>query len=430
MKKTIYISFVIVVIFLLRGNTFGQGILAPGGTGAWGNMVYGGFGLTTPQPYSNKYSSLKKTDMVAAFGVGLGNPVKGLGFQLGSNMLDVSEQDLYNFGVKVHRYFGKGVSAGAGIDNLFTFGSEGAKSDVNYSSEYVAVTKDLQYTMAPGTFLSKISYSVGVGFGRFSKLSDADEAEHNRKNGTYAFGAIQYAVAKRVNLHLDWSGTNLNAGISITSFVESIPFSIILSVADLTPYSGDGPRFLGAFGMAYQFKQEGEDANKDQQIKDMFNSNNEQMLYKINTVKDDLDKQIDELEKQIELLKTNQGRPQTNNADESNSSGTYSDNDKVLNDKVKNYKNDDIVKVNAGDETGYNVDHGYYVIIHSFREKEMAEGAVRQEKGKGVDAQIVYNKTRKWYYIYSYYYKNLKEALVKSSEQRSKGYEGCWVHIY
>lgn len=435
MKKITLLSFMVVcAIVLLQDTVYSQGILAPGGTGAWGNMVYGGFALTSPQPYSRK-NNTQETDVVAAFGVGLGNPVKGLGFQLGSNMLDVSEQDLYNFGVKVHRYFGKGISAGVGIENLFDFGTGTEDQSVNYASPYVAITKNCVYTAAPGTMLSKLSYSVGVGFGRFSKLSPSDEIEHDRKNGTYVFGGIQYKFWKRLSLHADWSGQNLTTGISINSFVEKIPFTIILAASDLTSYTGDGVRFVGAFGMAYQFADPNAGENKEQQIKDMFKANNEEMLYKINTVKDDLDKQIELLEKEIELLKKKQEeqkmQPQSTESEQTNEVGTASDdNDKVLNDKVKNYKGDEIVKVNAGDDSGNPADHGYYVVIHSFREKELAERAVGMEKDKGVTANIVYNKTRKWYYVYSHMYKNLKEALVKSTEQREKGYQGCWVHIY
>ena len=210
MKKSVFlINFLfLLAVIIMPGKSFAQGIMAPGGTGAWGNLVYGGFGITSPQPYSSDNASIDQTDMIAAFGIGLGNPIEGLGFQLGSSMLNVSEQDLYNFGIKVHRYFGSGTSVAVGIEDLFTFGS--GESDDIQSSQYIAVTKDLKYKYLPGTFLSKMKYSVGVGFGRFSELSVYDNQEHNRTNGTYAFGAISYKLTKRFNYHLEWSGVNLN----------------------------------------------------------------------------------------------------------------------------------------------------------------------------------------------------------------------------
>ena len=143
------------------------------------------------------------------------------------------------------------------------------------------------------------------------------------------------------------------------------------------------------------------------------------------------------LEKEIDVLKAkqesldNQQKQQLQminsavSGDSTANSQTYGGNQ-----RVKNFKNDKIVKVNdAGNENG-EADRGYYVVIHSTREKDHAEKLVAKEKTKGTDAKYLYNKTRKWYYIYSHYYKSLKEALPKAYEQRDKGYQGSWVHIY
>jgi len=438
-KSVLFISclFLLALVGLTNRST-AQGLMVPGGTGAWGNMIYGGVGLTTPQAYYDKYPGIDKTKMLGSFGVGLGDPVKLLGFQIGSSMMDISQHDMYNLGLKVHKYFGEGLSVAVGIEDLFTFGSS-TQASSGYSSEYIALTKDLRYNFVPQSIMSKVSYSLGVGVGRFSELSQYDVKDKNRKNGTYVFGGLQYHIDKRFSLHADWTGTNLDAGLSFNSFVEKVPFTIILGAADLTPYSGNGVRFIGAVGFAYQIK-DNRDAEREQEMKDAIKKSKDDMCLKIDQTKDELDKKIKLLEEEIKNLKEKQkGMPSSFNPNSSTnddyassmSNAGGADNDK---NKVKNFKNDIIVKVDTSltgtGSTNTRVEHGYYVIIHSFRQKEMAENSVRLEKQKGVEANIVYNQNRKWYYIYTNMYKNLKEALAKSTEQREKGYEGAWVHIY
>lgn len=427
MKKVLLIVgyIFLIALFGLPNKGFSQGIFAPGGTGAWGNMVYGGIGAFTA-PYSDK------EDAVVAFGVGLGDPVNGFGFQIGSNMLDVSEQDAYNLGVKVHKYFGEGITVGVGLENILEFGERVGNTKGYFSSQYVAMTQDLRYKYYSG-FLSRISYNLGVGFGRFSELTDQDKIEHDRENGTYVFGGLAYQATKRIKLHTDWSGVNLTAGVSLTSAIESIPFSIIVAATDLTDYTGDGARLIGAIGMVYQWGLKDANTGKEK-INTEYQNNQDELLNKIDQLKNDLDAQIDVLEKEIELIKKKQSDADVyedvNKASVDQTNSTDDANEKALNQKVKNYSTDEIVKVNDDGSIGDNAESGYYVVIHSFREKTRAQNAVTMEKDKGTTAKIVYNKNRKWYYVYSHMYKNLKEALVKSTEQREAGYEGAWVHIY
>lgn len=77
------------------------------------------------------------------------------------------------------------------------------------------------------------------------------------------------------------------------------------------------------------------------------------------------------------------------------------------------------------------LEKGNYVVIESFRTIERAERAVELWKEKEVDAIIVHNKKRKWYYVYSKRYDTLKPALEEMRKVRASGLqEKAWVHIY
>lgn len=76
------------------------------------------------------------------------------------------------------------------------------------------------------------------------------------------------------------------------------------------------------------------------------------------------------------------------------------------------------------------VKDGCYVIIYSFRRLDYAQRAVKMTGEKGITSNILYNKDRKWYYIYTDFYKELQPALEKMRETRKGEYDDSWVHIY
>lgn len=93
-----------------------------------------------------------------------------------------------------------------------------------------------------------------------------------------------------------------------------------------------------------------------------------------------------------------------------------------------------IKTTNSSGETSYTetpLETGNYVVIESFRSLENAERAIEIWKSKDVEAIIVHNKKRKWYYVYSKRYDTLKPALEEMRRVRASGLqEKAWVHIY
>jgi hypothetical protein len=60
-------------------------------------------------------------------------------------------------------------------------------------------------------------------------------------------------VAEPVNLIAEWTGQDLNLGVSIVPFRE-IPLVITPALADVTNNAGDGARFVLGIGYGFSFK--------------------------------------------------------------------------------------------------------------------------------------------------------------------------------
>jgi hypothetical protein len=229
-------------------NKGGKTIMTPSGWGASNGMVFFGVGRTTPQVYSTV------DDMGAAAGIGIGNPEKNIGVQLSATMNDVSEQNNFSYGIKLHRIIADGTSIAVGGEHLF---HDDAETDPDADeSFYVSVSHALQ--SMPSSYnadRSKLHLTLGVGNGRFGDKSQMDIATGKGEQGTYVFGAAAYEVYKATNVILEWSGINLHAGLStgIFSLAENFPVNVTVAAGDLTDYSGDEIRLLSSLSCAFIF---------------------------------------------------------------------------------------------------------------------------------------------------------------------------------
>lgn len=442
--KTHYIApyrYILFLLILTTTSVFSQGIMTPGGTGAWGNMIFVGVGITTPQPYPNKpLTDVKNfdefsgiSDMVASFGFGIGNPTKNLGLQFGINMLDVSEQDLYNFGAKAHRYFRNGISVGIGAENIYMVGAK--TSDRAIPSAYIAMTHNFGYVYSPKLFISRFSYSIGAGYGRFSKLTVFDEKHHDRNYGTIGFAALQFRISKNFRYHIEWSGINLNTGLSFNAKLFKIPFSVVLAAADLTSFSGDRVRFLGAVGAIWQFKRKQKSISKDKSIEELIHSN-ERFALEENKIqhqhnmlvskKLELSDKVSMLEEELDQLKKGQ-RP-VNYGDKNLPDSVYGEPEV---DNALNLDDDKIVKINKKEDAGYSIEPGIYLVIHSLERKENAIHAVKMYEKIGVQTKIGYNADREIHYLYvdKFPVSDYVTASRKKVDYRKNGFDDAWLFI-
>ena len=225
-------------------NSGAKSIMTPTGWGAAYGSAFLGFGAAERTPY------LPSTDGIVALGYGMGDPVLNAGLQIGTTVSDLSEFDNLSFSFKVHRYLARGTTIAIGGESLF---SNSEFTDDAGDTFYFVVSHVVQALGAGRSGIGRVHVSAGVGTGRFAKKSDRDFLEGKGRNGTAVFGNLAVEVAAGTNLILEWSGTNLLAGVSKTVQTQSVPIALSLSLADLTSYSGNGVRLLGGAAVGLSF---------------------------------------------------------------------------------------------------------------------------------------------------------------------------------
>jgi type IX secretion system PorP/SprF family membrane protein len=71
----------------------------------------------------------------------------------------------------------------------------------------------------------------------------------------------------------------------------------------------------------------------------------------------------------------------------------------------------------------------FFVIIESFKFKENAEKAIGLWKVKGIDATMVYNETRQWYYIFVGKFSTYEEASKLKAKLNEKNIQN-WIYLW
>jgi hypothetical protein len=225
-------------------NAAAKSIMTPSGWGAAYGSIYLGAGAAERTPY------LPSADGIVGIGYGMGDPVLTAGLQIGTTVSDLSEFDNVSFSFKVHRYLTKGTSIAFGAESLF---SRDRLADDAGDTFYLVASHILQSFGSSGSGIGRVHVSAGVGTGRFAEKSERDFSEGKGKDGTMAFGNVAVGVARDVNVIVEWSGTNLITGMSTTIHARKIPIALSIGLADLTGYSGDGVRVVGAAAVALAF---------------------------------------------------------------------------------------------------------------------------------------------------------------------------------
>ena len=229
---------------IYQPNSHGKSLTTPGAWGASNNVFFVGAGGTSPSPYT------AQSDGAAVFGVGLGDPKKDVGVQISITSIDLTQWQEYSASFQLSRDLGNASAVGVGLQNvMITNGGDSGKSYFVVYSHGVQGNPFIDKT----TRESKLTYSIGAGTGAYSKKSPADILHGKGTYGTYVFGNVAYEVAHSFNVITDWSGLNLNAGLSKTFFISKLPIGIVIGVADLTKYSGDGPRLVISGGTGFPF---------------------------------------------------------------------------------------------------------------------------------------------------------------------------------
>ncbi|SEO47862.1 hypothetical protein SAMN05192574_108228 [Mucilaginibacter gossypiicola] len=215
------------------------GILIPSGFGGYGTYLFGGIGATYPEVYLNN----NKTDLITSVGACVGNPAKAVNFAASLNMTDVHKFRDFSGNFIISRILFAGTSISAGALQVF---ANVKQSDASGSTYFLAVTHAIQTikSLTPGC--SRLSYTIGIGSGRFYEKSPKDIAAGRGKHGTAVFGSISYELIQHVNVNAEWTGMNLGISAGVRPF--PVPLSLAVGVANLTRYTNDRANMVFSLG--------------------------------------------------------------------------------------------------------------------------------------------------------------------------------------
>lgn len=213
----------------LLPNPVLQSLTAPSGWGGFGSYVFGGIGGNYIQPYG------EHADFISFAGFCFGDPERAVNVAVSFNATDISTVSNFSGNVSVSRRVLTGSSISAGAMQLF---SDPKVTDAPGATIYVAFSHAIQSLpseLNPGS--SRLSYTIGIGTGRFYRKSPRDIQAGRGAHGTAIFGSISYELFKKVNFNVEWSGMNLGCSFGIKPFEKPLAFGIGLT--NLTRFSSD-----------------------------------------------------------------------------------------------------------------------------------------------------------------------------------------------
>jgi hypothetical protein len=225
--------------FALGPNDAATGIMVPSGWGGYGTSIFGGLSGDYPEQYTNN-----KPDLIVSGGVCTGNPEKAVNVAVGINMTDLHKLRDFSGNVIVSREISTGNSISAGALQLF---ATGKYSDSPNATFYFAYSHAVQWLPSQTPGCSALSYTIGIGNGRFLYKSPDDIAAGKGKYATAVFGSVSYEILKHTNLSAEWYGQNLGVSLTTRPFGNS-PLSIGLGADNLTRYTGDKTSMIFSLG--------------------------------------------------------------------------------------------------------------------------------------------------------------------------------------
>jgi hypothetical protein len=208
--------------------------MTPSGWGSAGTFVFGGIGGTPNQVYG--HTQRQRADMIGQVGFGTGDASKFVSVVGVVNVNDVSKVDNFSYSFMASRQLGKMSSISAGALHLF---ADYTKTDAD-ASYYVAYSQAIRKT--------RISYTVGVGTGRFYDNSPLDKINGKAAHGTAVFANVSYNLLKNLAVSTEWTGTNL--AFSSTVLLKQNWPVLSFGVSEVTRLTGDHATFFASIGKA------------------------------------------------------------------------------------------------------------------------------------------------------------------------------------
>ncbi|HUF08684.1 MAG TPA: hypothetical protein VMO47_05140 [Rhodothermales bacterium] len=201
--------------------------------------------------YQDRTRYADRPDGAAAVGLGLGDSRKAVGLEFAFtnyNVFTEADRDEtrdVSVSAKVHRQVTDNLSLAVGVENGVALRGEIGDSGTSY---YGVATRNFRLRSNLQRPFSMLTASAGIGNGRFRserQIVDGDE----RLN---VFGSLGIQVVRALGVVADWTGQDLNAGLSIAP-LKRVPFIITAAYADVTGRAGDGARLVIGVGYGYSF---------------------------------------------------------------------------------------------------------------------------------------------------------------------------------
>jgi hypothetical protein len=186
-----------------------------------------------------------KADGAMGFNVGLGDPDKAVGLDVGLTFTDLSK--FGNRGVvsfKVHRRLPDQLAIAVGVNDAVDWG----QSDVDGPSPYGVISKTFMLKKDTRQPLSRVYVTAGVGTGRYRTEDDiiADRQDPN------PFGSVALRLLDPITIITEWSGQDLSVGFSLRP-IPRVPLIITPAATDITGSAGTGVRFILGVGYTFDF---------------------------------------------------------------------------------------------------------------------------------------------------------------------------------
>jgi hypothetical protein len=215
-----------------------QAITVPSGFGGYGTYIFGVLGGDYPQVYHTS------ADLIASGGISFGDPLKAVNVAAGLNMTNIHRFSDFSGNLIVSRIVGHGSSVSAGALQLF---ATRTYSDSPGETFYAAFSHAVQSLPSATDGCSLLTYTIGVGNGRFYLKSPDDVVNGRGTHGTAVFGSITYEVFQHVNVSGEWDGVNLAISTGFRPFDNAL--SLGVGVTNLTRYSADKPDMIFSIGL-------------------------------------------------------------------------------------------------------------------------------------------------------------------------------------
>jgi len=235
----------------------GTATATPTAFGARWGQVYGSVAYQPMSRYATRrdwdWKAGRWSDGTISFGAGMGNPRKWVGLDVTLNIIETFDTfSISEFArertlsLKLHRALPYESAVALGYENAWRNSPEESEGG---NSVYGVVTKVFTIRARRNTLFSRATVSVGVGNDRFLPESQFQR----RAKGVNVFGSVGLRLWSFMNVVADWTGQDLNVGVSVTP-IPRVPLVLTPALVDVTGRAGDQVRFSIGAALTYDFR--------------------------------------------------------------------------------------------------------------------------------------------------------------------------------